>query len=81
MPGNARIMTYDDIVEAEQKRAAKVGVAGAKRAGDVLKAQRLMKGKDRVQMSWRLAIVKFKHLGWRSIVLSCNFEFLKLPRL
>jgi hypothetical protein len=31
MPGNARIMTYDDIVEAEQKRAAKVGAAGAKR--------------------------------------------------
>jgi hypothetical protein len=30
MPGNARIMTYDDIVEAEQKRAAKVGAAGAK---------------------------------------------------
>lgn len=33
MPGNARIMTYDDIVEAEQKRAAKVSAAGAKRGG------------------------------------------------
>lgn len=25
MPGNVRIMTYDDVVEAEQKRAAKLG--------------------------------------------------------
>jgi DDE superfamily endonuclease len=33
MPGNARIMTYDAIVEAEQKRAAKVGATSAKRGG------------------------------------------------
>ena len=31
VPGNAKIMTYDDIVEAEQKRAAKVGASGLKR--------------------------------------------------
>jgi hypothetical protein len=31
--GNAKIMTYDDIVRAEQKRAAKVSAKGAKRAG------------------------------------------------
>lgn len=34
LPGNARIMTYDDIVKAEQKRAAReVGASGAKRGG------------------------------------------------
>jgi hypothetical protein len=34
MPGNARIMTYEDIVRAEQKRAAKeVDAPGAKRGG------------------------------------------------
>ena len=33
VPGKARIMAYDDIVEAEQKRAVKGGAAGAKRAG------------------------------------------------
>jgi hypothetical protein len=31
MPGKARIMTYDDIVKTEQKRAVKVGAVGAKR--------------------------------------------------
>ena len=31
--GNAKIMTYDDIVKAEQKRAVKVNVKGAKRRG------------------------------------------------
>lgn len=29
--GYARVMTYDDMVEAQQKRAAKVSAAGAKR--------------------------------------------------
>jgi hypothetical protein len=28
--GNAKIMTYDDIVRAEEKRAAKVSAKGAK---------------------------------------------------
>jgi hypothetical protein len=31
--GNAKIMTYDDIVRAEEKRAAKVSAKGAKRGG------------------------------------------------
>ena len=31
--GNAKIMTYDDIVRAEQKRAAKISAKGAKRRG------------------------------------------------
>jgi hypothetical protein len=50
MPGNARIMTYDAIVEAEQKRAAKVGAAGAKRGGQRPQRSKPGKGKDRVQM-------------------------------
>lgn len=45
MPGNARIMTYDDIVEAEQKRAAKVGVAGAKRGRGRPKSSKTNEGK------------------------------------
>ena len=42
---NARIMTYDDIVEAEQKRAAKVSVAGAKRGGRRPKSSKPGEGK------------------------------------
>ena len=41
--GNAKIMTYEDIVRAEQKRAAKMGAAGAKRGGR--RAQKLAEGK------------------------------------
>ncbi|MCJ1485372.1 hypothetical protein MMC06_005546 [Schaereria dolodes] len=33
MPGHARIMIYNNIVEAEQKRAAKVTAAAVKRGG------------------------------------------------
>jgi hypothetical protein len=45
MPGNARIMTYDDIVKAEQKRAAKVGVAGGKRGRGRPKSSNTHEGK------------------------------------
>jgi hypothetical protein len=45
MPGNARIMIYDDIVEAEQKRAAKVSAAGAKRGGRRPKSSKPGEGK------------------------------------
>ena len=45
MPGNARIMTYDDIVKAEQKRAAKVGVAGGKRGRGRPKGSKTHEGK------------------------------------
>jgi hypothetical protein len=77
IPGNARIMTYDDIVEAEQKRAAKVGKLeqGRNEAGGVPKARSLVKGKDRAQMSWRLATLKLRCSVWRSIVLFSDFNF------
>ncbi len=74
MPGNARIMSYDDIVEAEQKRAAKVGATAGERGRGCPKSLKPGEGKDRVQMNWRLATVKSRRSAWRSIVLSCNFE-------
>jgi hypothetical protein len=57
---NARIMTYDDIVEAEQKRAAKVSAAGAKRGGRRPKSSKPGEEKDRAQMNWKLARLKSK---------------------
>ena len=56
VPGKARIMAYDDIVEAEQKRAVKVGLAGAKRAGRHPKSSKPGEGKR------SLASVRSKHL-------------------
>ena len=38
-------MTYDDIVEAEQKRAAKVSAVGVKRGGRHPKGSKLGEGK------------------------------------
>lgn len=46
----------------------------------VLKVRSLVKGEDRVQMSWKLAREKPKRSGWRGIVLSCNFDFVALSR-
>jgi hypothetical protein len=45
MPGNTRIMTYDDIIKAEQKRAAKVGITGAKRGRGRPKSLKTNEGK------------------------------------
>ncbi len=44
MPGNVSIMTDNDIVEAEQKRAAEGGPAGAKRGGWRLKSSKSGEG-------------------------------------
>jgi hypothetical protein len=43
--GNAKIMTYDDFVRAEQKRAAKISAEGAKRGDRRLQGSKLGKAK------------------------------------
>ena len=45
MPGNARIMTYDGNVEAEQKRAAKVGATAGERGRGNPKSSKPGEGK------------------------------------
>ena len=45
MPSNARIKTYDDIVEAEQKRATKVGATAGERGWGRPKSSKPAEGK------------------------------------
>jgi hypothetical protein len=63
MPGNARIMTYNDIMEAEQKRAAKVGVVAAKRGRGRPKSSKPGEGKGSCADELEISIRKIKALG------------------
>ena len=63
MPGNARIMTCDDIVEAEQKRAAKVGVAGAKRGRGRPKSSKTGEGESSCADELQIGNREIKALG------------------
>jgi hypothetical protein len=78
MPGNARIMTYDDIVEAEQKRAAKVSAAGAKRGGRRPKSSRHGEGNRSRADELEIGKGEIKALGLEEY--SCNFDFVALSR-
>lgn len=60
---NARIMTYDDIVEAEQKRAAKVSAAGAKRGGRRPKSSKPGEGKRSCADELEIGKAEIKALG------------------
>ena len=63
MPGNARTITYDDIMEAEQKRAAKVGAAAVKRGWGRPKSSKPGKGKGSCVDELEIGTREIKTLG------------------
>jgi hypothetical protein len=70
-------MTYDDIVEAQRKRDVKAAITpGAKRGSrkqqNPKTDERKRSHAEELEHGRR---EKSKHSDWRSIVLSCNFDF------
>jgi hypothetical protein len=63
MLGNARIMTYDDIVKAEQKRAAKVGATVGKRGRGRPKSSKPGEGKGSCADELEIGNREIKALG------------------
>ncbi len=71
--GTAKVMTYEDIIEAQRKRDVKEALPTRKEVASV-RNLRLVIRQDRVWKNWNMAGLRSKILDWRSIVPCCNFE-------
>jgi hypothetical protein len=72
MVGKARIMSYEAIVEAEQKQAARAAIAGAKRGRGRLQNSTAGKRSSAEEMEFGKREIKAFGLG--NIVLSFRFD-------
>ena len=74
MPGNAKILTCDDIVEVEQKRAAKVGATAGERGWGPPKSSKPGEGKRSNADELEIGNREIKALGLEKYCSVLQFE-------